>query len=133
MTDVNHRRKNRPPVNLRHPGYWSELPEGVSWSSYHNGYSAHGRPKTERRIRTGRTDYLDKSLHGWGQISLFADQVVSAGIGNDFSNGHRGMARAVRGAKKFVRTRIRFQENQATQRLVLQAAQEDPFSPTGDL
>jgi len=30
-----------------------------------------------------------------------------AEIGNDFTNGHRGHAKAVRGAKKFVRSRDR--------------------------
>lgn len=32
---------------------------------------------------------------------------VSASIGNDFTNGHSGHAKAVHGAKKFVRTRDR--------------------------
>ena len=32
---------------------------------------------------------------------------VQASIGNDFTDGHRGMARAVAGAKKYVRSRVR--------------------------
>ncbi len=31
----------------------------------------------------------------------------AASIPNDFTNGHRGHARAVRGAKKFIRSRDR--------------------------
>lgn len=50
--------------------------------------------------------HADKSMQGWSAripgIGSFA-----ASIGNDFTNGNRGMARAVRGAKKFVRSRIR--------------------------
>ena len=37
--------------------------------------------------------------------------------GYDHSNGHRGTAKAIRGAKKYVRTRIRFHENQETKLL----------------
>ncbi len=135
MTDVNHRRKTRKPVNQRHPEH-----------AYHNGY-AHPDNKegvkgfekwlsevkakdkelgmtnvrypnpTSGAQRIGRTDYLDKSLHGWGHKSEFADRTVGASIGNDFANGHRGMAKAVRGAKKFARTRLRFHENAETKRL----------------
>ncbi len=103
MTGINNRRKNKKPVNQRFP-----------LGTYNNGYS-YG--STDQRKRVGRTGFLDKSLHGWSRLSLLADVVVSASIGNDFSNGHRGMANAVRGAKKFVRTRIRFKENQATLKL----------------
>lgn len=36
----------------------------------------------------------------------------------DFTNGHRGKARAKLGMKKFVRTRVRFNENAALKRIV---------------
>lgn len=39
--------------------------------------------------------------------------ITSTNIGNDFTNGHRGMAHAVRGAKKYVRTRVRFAGKQS--------------------
>lgn len=110
MTDVNHRRKNRPPVNQRYPK-----------GEYHNGYSPWPDDDTgERRgnsQRVGKTDYLDKSLHGWGATAPLSDRSIGASIGNDFCNGHRGMAKAVKGAKKFVRTRVRFHENAATAKL----------------
>ncbi|MGE0500055.1 MAG: hypothetical protein AB7I79_00210 [Rhizobiaceae bacterium] len=38
----------------------------------------------------------------------------------DFSNGNRGMAKSVRGAKKFVNSRFRFHENAATRRLIVE-------------
>lgn len=139
MTDVNHRRKNKKPVNQRYGQY-----------NYHNGYAhpdnklgvkAHqdwidaskaedaeqGRtnvvysPATSGAQRVGRTDYLDKSMHGWGHKSLLADRTTGGGIGNDFSNGHRGMAKAVRGAKKRARTALRFHENAETQKLAKEA------------
>lgn len=132
MTDINHRRTNRAPVNLRYPE-----------RAYNNGYSYprakdYAKSIAERRAeldaagdhdvrisgegctgapRIGRTDYLDKSMQGWTRKSKLADSIVVANIGNDFTNGRRGMARSVRGAKKFVRTRIRFKENAQTQRL----------------
>jgi hypothetical protein len=58
--------------------------------------------------------YIEKSMHSWGRKGVLSGV---AGIANDFTNGHRGMAKAVRGAKKFVRTRIRFHENTATRKL----------------
>lgn len=133
MSDLNHRRKNRRAVNQRYPE-----------TAYVNGYARpekfHGPLVTKEfdderqlmvhtchRSRTGNTDYLDKSLHGWSRTSLLADRSVGAGIGNDFCHGHRGMARAVHGAKKFVRTRIRFHENAAVKRQMadLAACSED--------
>jgi hypothetical protein len=73
---------------------------------------------------TRGSDFLDKSLHGWERVSKLADQSIGAAISNDFSKGHRGMARAVRGAKKFVRSRIRFHEKRAVQRMARQPENE---------
>lgn len=133
MTTMNKRRKNKKPVNLRYG-------EG----NYHNGYSATDNKRGVIRrqeieaeyagtgvtvltgvtgsggdIRIGKTDYLDKSMHSWGRKSSLADRTIGASIGNDFTNGHRGMAKAVRGAKKFVRSRIRFHENNAVKKMLL--------------
>ena len=108
MTKVNHRRKNKKPVNQR-----------VSHQEAHNGYPVWDGVRGQTQ-RVGNTDFLDKSMHGWGRTSTHADVRVGASIGNDFSNGHRGMAKAVRGAKKFVRSRIRFHDKAATRRLVLE-------------
>lgn len=119
MTDINHRRKNKLPKNQRQ-------------AYYNNGYGCRpdepeqrGVQSANKRVRgnierVGNTDQLDKSLHGWHRTVKIGDEVVSAGagIGNDYSNGHRGMAKAVKGAKKFVRTRLRFHEKAATQRMV---------------
>lgn len=114
--DKNHRRKNRPPVDRRYPS-----------DQYRNGYArqdgrgrySDGEPveRADHHTRVGRTGYLDKSMHGWGDRGAISGVHVGAGIGNDFTNGHRGMAKAVKGAKKFVRTRVRFHENAATKRL----------------
>ena len=100
MTKINHRRKNRKNVNKRH-----------SQESYHNGYPSGGNG-------SGNTGFLDKSMHSWGRSSEFADVCVGASIGNDFCNGNRGMAKAVKGAKKFVRSRIRFHEKSALNRII---------------
>lgn len=108
MTDINHRRKNKPQVDRRY-----------NRSAYSSGFA---RDKDQdRAIRVGKTGYLDKSMHGSARKSILADKTVSARIGNDFCNGHRGMAKAIRGAKKSVRSRIRFNENRAVRKLVDQA------------
>jgi hypothetical protein len=52
------------------------------------------------------------------------NQQIGESIGNDFTNGHRGMAKAVKGAKKFVRTRIRFHENATTKKLAMANEEE---------
>lgn len=135
MTDINHRRKNKKPVNQRFGEY-----------DYHNGYAHPDNKRTLAEVkadndkfvaetlalgqnpaiikphtgapRVGRTDYLDKSLHSWGRKSKIADKSIGASISNDFTNGHKGMAKAVKGAKKFVNSRVRFHENSATKKLV---------------
>lgn len=140
MTDVNHRRKNKPAVNQRHTIYnngyaapdnkahLSEVQKAIDQQKSHYESIGMGHvifPKAHTGSqRIGRTDYLDKSLHGWGRVSQLADKLIGASIGNDFSNGHRGMAKSVAGAKKFVRTRIRFQENAATKKLTTQNKEE---------
>lgn len=96
MSDkINHRRKNKPRVKDRQADH--EL---------NNGYKP-----------AGKHGHLDKSMHSWGAQAPLSGRHIGAGIGNDFTDGHRGMARAVKGAKKFVRTRTRFHENAATRAL----------------
>lgn len=135
MTDINHRRKNKKSVNQRygqfdyHNGYahpdnkrhFSEVKAQLDEQKAHYmdigmAHVVFSEPHTGSQ-RVGRTDFLDKSMHGWGRKSDLADRTISACIGNDFHKGHRGMAKAVKGAKKFVRTRTRFHENSATQKL----------------
>jgi hypothetical protein len=112
MTDINHRRSNRKPVNQR-----------LAPHEYNNGYApADGKRSATRAI--GKTDYLDKSMQAWSAVAPLSDESISASIGNDFVNGHRGMATAVRGAKKFIRTRVRFHENAATKRLARETGED---------
>jgi hypothetical protein len=101
---INYRRKNPP----RYPTRISTYAE--NYLVLDNGYA----PQADKPWK-----YIDKSLHHWGRTSEFTDKsFVSKGIGNDFSNGRRGMAKSVRGAKKFVRSRFRFRENTATRQLM---------------
>ena len=103
MTEFNHRRKNKKAKNVR-----------FSQKSYNNGYGAIIEDDGSTLETPGE---LDKSLHGWARKSEFADKVIGAGIGNSFCNGNRGMAKSVKGAKKFVRSRIRFHEKQALHKI----------------
>lgn len=77
-----------------------------------------------RRSRR-HTSHTDKSMQGWSDRGALSGVGVSASIPNDFTNGHRGMARAAAGAKKFVRTRIRFHENAETKRLAAEIHPDD--------
>lgn len=112
MSKLNHRRKNKPPVDRRYPE-----------DQYENGYTRSEGQST--MIRVGGTGFLDKSMHGWGGMAPISNKRFGAGIGNDFTDGHRGMAKAVRGAKKFVRTRVRFHENAETRKLAQSVENEE--------
>lgn len=57
--------------------------------------------------------HRDKSMIGFGSKTPEGKPIQSSGIGNDFTDGHRGMARAVAGAKKFVNSRRRFHIRQS--------------------
>lgn len=70
----------------------------------------HRRGFTAKRPKKSGGFYVVKA-------SKLADKVIGASIGYDFTDGNRGMAKAKRGAKKFVRSRVRFHEKAATKRL----------------
>lgn len=122
---VNHHRpKNKPKVDRRYgyAEYHNGYPRSTETERFSDGELLHpdGVDESQRNGngRVGRTGYLDKSMHGRKfETSLLADRIFGASIGNDFCNGHRGMARAIKGAKKYVRTRVRFHENAATRQL----------------
>lgn len=69
--------------------------------------------------------YRHSPMGGTGEVSKLADVHIGASWGGDNSNGHRGHAEAKRGAKKFVRSRIRFHENHETQRLAQLSCEDD--------
>lgn len=62
---------------------------------------------------------VDKSMQQWNIRDDFVGRSFDAAIGNDFCNGHRGMAKAARGAKRFVNSRRRFHERMTLARLDL--------------
>lgn len=69
--------------------------------------------------RRGFTAKRSKKSGGFHTVkkSALSDRAIGASIGYDFTDGNRGMAKAKRGAKKFVRSRTRFHEKAATKRL----------------
>jgi hypothetical protein len=122
---INYRRaKNKSKVDRRYENdaYHNGYARTQSDDRYHDGELMNPDGVDESQShgngRVGRTGYLDKSMHGWSRKSQLADVTIAASIGNDFCNGHSGMARAVKGAKKFVRTRIRFHENAAVRSIM---------------
>lgn len=52
--------------------------------------------------------HRNKSIMSFRSKTPEGKPIQSSNIGNDFTDGHRGMARAVASAKKFVNTRRRF-------------------------
>jgi len=120
-----HRPKNKPKVDRRYEydAYHNGYARTTSTERFRDGELIHPEKVDESQThgngRVGRTGYLDKSMHGRKcEVSLLSDRSIGASIGNDFCNGHRGMARAIKGAKKYVRTRIRFHENAVTRRMM---------------
>ncbi len=59
-----------------------------------------------------------KAFKGFNATSVLADVGVGASANvHDTTDGKHGVARNIRGAKKFVRSRIRFHENMKTREL----------------
>jgi len=113
MTDINHRRGG---TKTAYP-YLTRLAMTFDGTPFVDQYLHNGYPP--RATQAGKHwGYIDKSLHSWGDRSRFSDKSVGATIGNDFTNGNRGMAKSVRGAKKFVRTRIRFHDKQKVREII---------------
>ncbi len=61
------------------------------------------------RSRTHR----DKSMSTFSMVDGLTGKRINTRIGNDFTNGRRGMARAVAGAKKYGHSRRRASEKNA--------------------
>jgi hypothetical protein len=109
MTEINHRRGTR-----------RSYPSLRGKRATRLGGKKHGSLPTGEKPWA----YIDKSMSGWIGKAPLAGVRAGASIANDFTSGHRGMARSVRGAKKFVRSRVRFHENAATRKLARDAAPE---------
>jgi hypothetical protein len=84
------------------------------------------RTNHRRGFKERATAYVGPGQNGSnGQAyKLFAAKSLLAGIRvaaaanvHDATNGKHGVARSIRGAKKFVRSRIRFRENEAAREL----------------
>ncbi len=63
--------------------------------------------------------YADKGGCGLSPkySALIDRKIVCKGVPCEYHNGNRGMAKAVRGAKKYINSRFRFHEKAATRRL----------------
>lgn len=75
--------------------------------------------KTNHRRGFKAKTHSRAAMKGWSGRSKLSGKSFHAGVGNDFS-GSRGERRAVKGAKKFIRTRIR-----ASEKRVVKAALRD--------
>lgn len=126
MTEHNHRRgtrSHRHRLFSEHQEVLPDLPEGIQYMGSKKPGDTVFIVETKEPLRNGYAPdrahrYIDHSLHGWGDHGKLSNKIIgSKTIGNDFVNGHRGEAKSVRGAKKFVRSRIRFHENAATRKL----------------
>ncbi len=74
--------------------------------------------KTNHRRGFVAKNHTDSAMFATSATAPISGKKISSeGIGNDFTNGNRGMAKSKRGAKKFVRSRTRFHDNAATKKL----------------
>lgn len=73
--------------------------------------------KTNHRRGFVAKKHTDSAMFSTSAKALVADKSIYASIGNDFTKGNRGMAKAKRGAKKFVRSRVRFHDKAATRKM----------------
>lgn len=70
--------------------------------------------------RSSRSVFRSYFAGGSGNYLPLSDRIVSAyATSGDHTNGKRGIARDVAGAKKYVRSRTRFHENAATRKIAL--------------
>lgn len=73
--------------------------------------------KVTRYVGPSRNGDTGPGTKGFSVKSLLADMTVAA-VACTHHAGKHGIARDIRGAKKFVRSRVRFHENQKTQVLM---------------
>lgn len=73
--------------------------------------------KTNHRRGYKADTHRDKGGTQFVKRSPIAGIAVSASADFEFTDGNRGMAKSVRGAKKYVNSRTRFHENAETRRL----------------
>ena len=70
--------------------------------------------------RSSRAVYAKYFVNGGTKVGKLSDTSISASATcGDHTNGKRGIAKDVRGAKKFINSRHRFHENQALKKVVL--------------
>lgn len=72
--------------------------------------------KTNHRRGFKATNHRDQSM--WSGGRRLSDGYVGASIGNDFTDGNRGMAKAKSGAKKFLRNQERLDGKRVVRRQI---------------
>ena len=74
--------------------------------------------KMSRYVGPSRDGSGGRAYKGFTAKSILADVGMAASANvHDTTNGKHGVARNIRGAKRFVRSRVRFHENQTTREL----------------
>jgi len=76
--------------------------------------------KTNHRRGYKARSHTDNAMWHETRKDPLSGSAVSAGITNDFSNGRRGEAKAKRGAKKFLNSRIRIRQKAKIRKMVSQ-------------
>jgi hypothetical protein len=76
--------------------------------------------KTNHRRGYKAPSHTDNAMWHESRKDPLSETTVFAGISNDFSNGRRGEAKAKRGAKKFLNSRIRARQKAAVRKVASQ-------------
>lgn len=81
--------------------------------------------KTNHRRGFTQNEQRRKGGQSFSKTGVVSDVSISAHADFDFTNGNRGMAKSVRGAKKYVNSRFRHHENASTRELAREPTGED--------
>ena len=73
--------------------------------------------KTNHQRGFRAKSHSDNAMFMTVRVDPLSDTSHAASIGNDFSNGRRGEAKAKRGAKKYVTSRTRFHQKATVREL----------------
>jgi hypothetical protein len=81
--------------------------------------------KTNHRRGYKANEQRYKGGQRFSKTGVVSNVAISARADFDFTDGNRGMAKSVRGAKKYVNSRFRHHENAATRELAKEGEDGD--------
>lgn len=125
---INHRRKNpeKSYGEVRKVTDTVKMEEGILYvgpDRQNDGYAEYDSYQARDAVVNGyvkddKSQHLYKGGISFNNVDKFSDKNIGALVSYEHCKGRRGMARDVRGAKKFIRSRTRFHSNAKTRKLM---------------